>query len=134
MATLLKTNFDGKRQICKKNKYLHILMSWKISFDVKLFFSIYAYLGNHVKFSMGLEILFYIDSSSPYNTDDYVQCKLPFGDHDEWRKQTTLCEFLTSKHSKGLEFRCSRKLSVQNGNKHLRSKEILVQWKQSSNR
>lgn len=40
MATLLKTNFDGKRQICKKNKYLHILMSWKISFDVKISFSI----------------------------------------------------------------------------------------------
>lgn len=83
MATLLKTNFDGKRQICKKNKYLHILMSWKMSFDVKISFSIYAYLGNHGQFSMGLEILFYIDSSSPYNTDDYVQCKLPFGDHDE---------------------------------------------------
>lgn len=55
----------------------------KISFDVKISFSIYAYLGNHVQFSMGSEILFYIDSSSPYNTDDYVQCMLPFGDHDE---------------------------------------------------
>lgn len=56
-----------------------------MSFDVKISFSIYAYLGNQGQFSMGLEILFYIDSSSPYNTDDYmyVQCKLPFGDHDE---------------------------------------------------
>lgn len=38
-----------------------------MSFDVKISFSIYAYLGNHVQFSMGSEILFYIDSSSPYN-------------------------------------------------------------------
>lgn len=38
-----------------------------MSFDVKISFSIYAYLGNHGQFSMGLEILFYIDSSSPYN-------------------------------------------------------------------
>lgn len=96
----------------EKQIFTYTYNTEKLSFDVKISFSIYAYLGNHVQFSMGLEILFYIDSSSPYNTDDYVQCKLPFGDHDECRKQTTFCEFLTSKHSKGLEFRCLRKLSV----------------------